>query len=165
MCTRVLLISITGVIVSFLEGIYVATQDISQTTNHPQKEELDWNLYELNKKQVLEYENIEQHKDDIIKEIDSLEKKAKAEADLEDKFEYLYHDILKRDSYDNQMIENEHDTNSHVRKRSMIESISTINGGWSPWSNVATPCNATCGGGKMMRRRSCTNPIPQVLLL
>ena len=47
----------------------------------------------------------------------------------------------------------------------------TINGGWSPWSTVATPCereinfvmvNVSCGGGKMTRRRSCTNPEPQV---
>lgn len=49
----------------------------------------------------------------------------------------------------------------------------TINGGWSPWSTVATPCmrkidgvyqNVTCGGGEMTRRRSCTNPEPQVML-
>ncbi len=48
----------------------------------------------------------------------------------------------------------------------------TINGGWSPWSTVATPCirenlkgqpvEVTCGGGKMTRKRSCTNPVPQV---
>ena len=47
----------------------------------------------------------------------------------------------------------------------------TINGGWSPWSTVATPCqrmvngmkiDVTCGGGEMVRRRSCTNPEPQV---
>ena len=47
----------------------------------------------------------------------------------------------------------------------------TINGGWSPWSTVATPCireingamvDVSCGGGKMIRRRSCTNPEPQV---
>ena len=47
----------------------------------------------------------------------------------------------------------------------------TINGDWSPWSTVATPCvreingamvNVSCGGGNMIRRRSCTNPEPQV---
>ena len=49
----------------------------------------------------------------------------------------------------------------------------TIHGGWSPWSTVATPClrkNAkgfyvpvTCGGGMTTRKRSCTNPVPQVI--
>ena len=53
-----------------------------------------------------------------------------------------------------------------------IERTITINGGWSPWSTVATPCLredlkgkqvlVTCGGGKMTRKRSCTNPVPQV---
>ena len=38
-----------------------------------------------------------------------------------------------------------------------------INGGWSPWSRVGTPCSKKCGGGKMSRKRSCTNPVPQVL--
>ncbi len=50
--------------------------------------------------------------------------------------------------------------------------VITIDGGWSPWSTVSTPCmrpnslgvmvNVTCGGGTMLQRRSCTNPIPQV---
>ena len=52
-----------------------------------------------------------------------------------------------------------------------VNGMITINGGWSPWSTVATPCsrmingvstNVTCGGGIMKRRRSCTNPEPQV---
>ena len=54
------------------------------------------------------------------------------------------------------------------------EGMITINGGWSPWSTVATPClreidgikvNVTCGGGTMIKRRSCTNPEPQVNIL
>ena len=32
----------------------------------------------------------------------------------------------------------------------------------SPWSTVATPCNASCGGGIEVKVRSCTNPRPQV---
>ena len=39
----------------------------------------------------------------------------------------------------------------------------TVHGGWSPWSTEGSHCNATCGGGKMFRIRSCTKPIPQVL--
>jgi len=46
----------------------------------------------------------------------------------------------------------------------------SINGKWTTWSAVATPCLKTiggeeqevsCGGGKTIRRRSCTNPAPQ----
>ena len=50
--------------------------------------------------------------------------------------------------------------------------VFNIDGGWSPWSSISTPClrqNAagamvpvTCGGGKQTRVRSCTNPRPQV---
>ena len=36
-----------------------------------------------------------------------------------------------------------------------------VDGGWSPWSTVNTPCNASCGGGVMIKMRSCTNPRPQ----
>ena len=169
MWIKFILILTVGIIISFRPVKYAKSQNISESINHPQTEALDWNLYELNKQQVLEYENIEKHKDNIIKEIDLLEKKAKAEADLEDKFEYLYHDILKRESDASRIINNEQESKPHRMKRSidrrLLKSITTINGGWSPWSNVATPCNATCGGGKMIRRRSCTNPTPQVLFL
>ena len=59
----------------------------------------------------------------------------------------------------------------HGEEDNQLRTI-TINGGWSPWSTVATPCirenlkghmvEVTCGGGKMTRKRSCTNPVPQV---
>ena len=58
-----------------------------------------------------------------------------------------------------------------IELSSAVNGMITINGGWSPWSTVATPCsrmingvstNVTCGGGIMKRRRSCTNPEPQV---
>jgi len=39
--------------------------------------------------------------------------------------------------------------------------IITIDGNWSPWSTLSTPCNASCGGGVKTRVRSCTNPRPQ----
>eukprot|EP00090_Calanus_glacialis_P040812 TRINITY_DN7141_c0_g1_i1.p1 TRINITY_DN7141_c0_g1~~TRINITY_DN7141_c0_g1_i1.p1 ORF type:complete len:514 (-),score=67.49 TRINITY_DN7141_c0_g1_i1:139-1680(-) len=39
--------------------------------------------------------------------------------------------------------------------------IININGNWSPWSTVNTPCNASCGGGVKVKVRSCTNPRPQ----
>ena len=52
--------------------------------------------------------------------------------------------------------------------------VINIDGGWSPWSSISTPClrqNAagamvpvTCGGGKQTRVRSCTNPRPQVII-
>ncbi len=48
----------------------------------------------------------------------------------------------------------------------------SIDGGWSPWSTIPTPClrenaqgekvEVTCGGGTQMKIRSCTNPRPQV---
>lgn len=48
-----------------------------------------------------------------------------------------------------------------------------IDGGWSPWSTISSPCmrqladgtwtEATCGGGQLTKIRSCTNPIPQGL--
>ncbi|XP_068212021.1 adhesion G-protein coupled receptor D1-like [Palaemon carinicauda] len=36
-----------------------------------------------------------------------------------------------------------------------------IDGAWSPWSSMATPCTKTCGGGVHLKVRSCTNPSPQ----
>lgn len=47
-----------------------------------------------------------------------------------------------------------------------------IDGAWSPWSTISTPClrqtstglkEVTCGGGKQTKVRSCTNPRPQVM--
>ena len=49
----------------------------------------------------------------------------------------------------------------------------TVDGNWSPWSKLETPCQrlnittgiwekAPCGGGLKKRFRSCTNPSPQV---
>ena len=143
-------------------------QNMSDQRNFGEKEELDWNLYELEKQQVLDYDNLEDHKDNILKEIDMLEEKAKVEAELEDKFLYLYHDILKRESLANPIILTRlHQRYTHRRRKRSSNGRDrirepAINGGWSPWSIVASPCNVTCGGGKMLRRRSCTNPTPQV---
>ncbi|XP_064091051.1 adhesion G-protein coupled receptor D1-like [Macrobrachium nipponense] len=39
--------------------------------------------------------------------------------------------------------------------------VTNINGEWSPWSNMATPCTKSCGGGVNLKVRSCTNPSPQ----
>ena len=136
-------------------------QNVTHPTNLSEKEELDWNLYELEKQQVLDYNNLEDHKDDILKELDYLEKRAKSEADLEDQFLYLYHNILKRESFIKRENYSRRRKKRAPRERDVIRE-QTIDGGWSPWSYVATPCNATCGGGKMLRRRSCTNPTPQV---
>ena len=44
-----------------------------------------------------------------------------------------------------------------------------IDGGWSPWSKIVTPCHVKanenvrvdCGGGVRKRFRSCTHPVPQ----
>ena len=45
--------------------------------------------------------------------------------------------------------------------------VINVDGGWSPWSTIATPCmrngiEVTCGGGSQVKIRSCTNPRPQV---
>ncbi|CAL4061987.1 unnamed protein product, partial [Meganyctiphanes norvegica] len=37
---------------------------------------------------------------------------------------------------------------------------SDVPGGWSPWSQMASPCTKTCGGGTKTRVRSCTSPVP-----
>lgn len=39
-------------------------------------------------------------------------------------------------------------------------SFTAIDGGYSEWSKFSE-CNATCGGGIMVRKRSCNNPEPQ----
>ena len=71
MWIKFILILTVGIIISFRPVKYAKSQNISESINHPQTEALDWNLYELNKQQVLEYENIEKHKDNIIKEIEA----------------------------------------------------------------------------------------------
>jgi len=53
------------------------------------------------------------------------------------------------------------------------QNIINIDGLWSPWSTISTPClrenalgskvEVTCGGGSQTRIRSCTNPKPQGL--
>jgi hypothetical protein len=50
--------------------------------------------------------------------------------------------------------------------------VININGAWSPWSRISTPClrknkqgvmvSVSCGGGLQTKVRSCTNPRPQV---
>ncbi|KAJ9587494.1 hypothetical protein L9F63_028254, partial [Diploptera punctata] len=35
------------------------------------------------------------------------------------------------------------------------------NGGWSEWS--AWTCSVTCGGGEGIKKRTCTNPSPNIL--
>ena len=51
----------------------------------------------------------------------------------------------------------------------MIQDEIRIDGEWSPWSQIASPCAdpasgavVACGGGGVKKRyRSCTNPMPQ----
>ena len=47
-------------------------------------------------------------------------------------------------------------------------SVDPVHGVWSPWSTLNSPCInlksglvADCGGGKMKRHRSCSNPVPR----
>jgi hypothetical protein len=49
-----------------------------------------------------------------------------------------------------------------------LSSEPTVDGSWSPWSTLDTPCVnvatgrlATCGGGVQMRYRSCSEPMPR----
>ncbi|XP_076034804.1 putative adhesion G protein-coupled receptor E4P [Oratosquilla oratoria] len=36
-----------------------------------------------------------------------------------------------------------------------------VDGGWSPWATLHTPCSRTCGGGEQLRFRSCSMPTPR----
>ncbi|XP_063598335.1 adhesion G-protein coupled receptor D1-like [Penaeus indicus] len=42
----------------------------------------------------------------------------------------------------------------------VVTSSRDLDGGWSPWSSMATPCSKSCGGGINHRVRSCTHPVP-----
>ncbi len=49
-----------------------------------------------------------------------------------------------------------------------VSTIKEIDGEWSPWSTLNTPCFnmksgklAPCGGGLMKRHRSCSHPVPR----
>ena len=52
-----------SVILTFFHVKYASCRDTVPPINRTISEALDWNLYELNKQQVLEYDNIENHKD------------------------------------------------------------------------------------------------------
>ena len=178
--------------------ISCVTVEVSPTNSRPSSEKLDWNLYEMDEQQALEYDGIEQqHKDSMVNQFKELEKNA----ELDDKmYDIFPHDILKRESiassfvveearkkstrkkmsglrthdiFKRETVEDSQNTQETRKQSSPRQKRSgdndrardrevTINGGWSPWSMVATPCNASCGGGKMVRRRSCSNPRPQV---
>lgn len=45
--------------------------------------------------------------------------------------------------------------------REILEPSSPGDGGWSEWGNW-TQCDKTCGTGKQVRERTCTNPPPDV---
>ena len=165
--------TVTYLVICFWHIRYIECKDTLSNVVENSPKQLDWNLYEVGKQQILDYSNLEEMKDDIIKykddviqEIGRLKKKAASKENLDDKFQYLFTDILKHETKKSTASHTHGSHTSRRKKRSNDERISqqiqTIHGGWSPWSNVATPCNATCGGGKMMRRRSCTNPTPQV---
>ena len=164
---------VTYLVICFWHIIYIECKDPLSNVVQNSPTQLDWNLYELGKQQILDYSNLEEmkidiikYKDDVIQEIGRLKKKAASKENLDDKFQYLFTDILKHETKKSTSSHTHGLHTSRRKKRSNDERISqqiqTIHGGWSPWSNVATPCNATCGGGKMMRRRSCTNPTAQV---
>ena len=163
----------TYLVVCFLHIRYIECQDTLSNVVHGSPKQLDWNRYELGKQQILDYSDSEEmkddtikYKDDVIEEMGRLKKNARSKENLDDKFQYLFGDILKHETKKSTASHLHRSPTSRRKKRSNVERVSqqiqTIHGGWSPWSNVATPCNATCGGGKMMRRRSCTNPTPQV---
>ena len=49
-------------------------------------------------------------------------------------------------------------TGNSLKVRSGFFFLTGEDGGWSSWSNP--PCDKTCGGGRRVRRRTCTNPPP-----
>ncbi|XP_064091063.1 adhesion G-protein coupled receptor D1-like [Macrobrachium nipponense] len=42
-----------------------------------------------------------------------------------------------------------------------VTQTADVDGGWSPWSDMKTPCSKTCQGGTQTKVRSCTNPAPE----
>ena len=78
------------------------------------------------------------------------------------------YDMFKGKGFSCKGVKDTNDLEFSRSKRSLHTKIckakETVHGGWSPWSTVGSHCNATCGGGKMFRIRSCTKPIPQVLV-
>ena len=134
------------------------------TSNKTSTDEIDWNLYELNKQQVMEYDDIDKQKGSMIKQVNQHENNK----ELEDKMDDLIpHGTLKQEAISGSFIIEAARKPSSRKKRSgntgrFRNRAITVHGGWSPWSTVYTPCNATCGGGKTVRRRSCSYPKPQV---
>ena len=49
---------------------------------------------------------------------------------------------------------------SHDLKKSVFSSADAIDGAYSEWSPFSE-CNATCGVGVKIRKRSCNNPEPK----
>ena len=150
------LCSVIGILLISQRLSHARTHDITSNLRydkHHGSNALDYNSDKLRKQQRLEHGNVDKTMEDIIKDVGLFKKSTKFLPPVFSQF--LYRDFLKRKA---KLVR---------RKRSLDERKSrresTVDGGWSPWSNVATPCNATCGGGKMIRRRSCTNPTPQVL--
>ena len=149
------LYSVVGILLISQKLTHARTHDITVPTKHHGLDGCDCNSGKLRKQQGLELDNIDKNRGGIIKDVDLLDQRTRF---LPPIFSlYLYREFLNGQA---ELVR---------RKRSLwwesqrnLRREPAINGGWSPWSNVATPCNATCGGGKMIRRRSCTNPTPQV---
>merc|ERR1712020_674370 len=97
--------TVTYLVICFWNIRYIECKDTLSNVVENSPKQLDWNLYELGKQQILDYSNLEEMKDDIIKykddviqEIGRLKKKAASKETLDDKFQYLFTDILKHET-------------------------------------------------------------------
>ena len=123
----------TYLVICFWHIGYIKCQDKLSNVAYSSPKQLDWNLYELDKQKFLDYSNLEEMKDDIMKykddvfeEMGRLKKNARSKANLDDKFQYLFSDILKHETKKSTASPVYRSPTSRRNKRSNVERVSQL---------------------------------------